>query len=227
VFFRSNGKKLLHSAAHAVSETYIYNFPYFVVPWAYGLGAPTIIFDTANKIFRSNYLIYSAICDVFVPRQTRAFNDRDAATLLRALMLAVAMGAVPLIVVAGVLIVAHERFFALLLGPAAVMPPEIVPVLLILLSVSLIKMVAYSVLIHCGFFAQAARLGPLYVVAMTAASLAAIALKLDIVGFMAFNAAGYTVGTMCAFIAMIRGPIRVAGQGSGVEPEAGKLRQPA
>jgi hypothetical protein len=45
---------------------------------------------------------------------------------------------------------------------------------------------------------------------MTAASLVAIGLKLDIVGFMALNAAGYTIGTMLAFIAMIRGPIRVA-----------------
>jgi hypothetical protein len=114
--------------------------------------------------------------------------------------------------VAGILIFWHREFFALLLGPAAVMPPEIVPVLVILLTVSLAKMVAYSVLIHCGFFTQAARLGPVFVVAMTGASLVAIGLKLDIVGFVALNAAGYTIGTMLAFISMIRGPIRIAGQ---------------
>ncbi len=218
VFFRGNRRQLLSSAAHMLSETYIYNFPYFLVPWAYGLGAPTIIFDTANKIFRSNYLIYSAICDLFVPRQTRAFNDRDAPTLVRATLLALAMGAVPLLFVAGILIFWHRQFFALLLGPAAVMPPEIVPVLVILLTVSLAKMVAYSVLIHCGFFAQAARLGPVFVVAMTGASLVAIGLKLDIVGFVALNAAGYTIGTMLAFISMIRGPIRIAGQKPGPMP---------
>ena len=210
VFFRGNGRQLLNSAAHMLSETYIYNFPYFLVPWVYGLGAPTIIFDTANKVFRSNYLIYSAICDLFVPRQTRAFSDRDAPTLVRATLMPMVLGAVPLIALGGLLVVFHERFFALLLGPAAVMPPEIVPILVILLTVGLAKMVAYSVLIHCGFFAQAARLGPVFVVAMTGASLVAIWLKLDIVGFMALNAAGYTIGTMLAFIAMIRGPIRVA-----------------
>jgi O-antigen/teichoic acid export membrane protein len=210
VFFRGNGRQLLNSAAHMLSETYIYNFPYFLVPWVYGLGAPTIVFDTANKIFRSNYLIYSAICDLFVPRQTRAFSDHDAPTLVHATLLAMALGAVPLIALGSLLVFFHERFFALLLGPAAVMPPEIVPILLILLTTGLAKMVAYSVLIHCGFFAQAARLGPIFVVAMTAASLVAIGLKLDIVGFMALNAAGYTIGTMLAFIGMIRGPIRVA-----------------
>jgi hypothetical protein len=212
VFFRGNGRQLMNSAAHMLSETYIYNFTYFLVPWVYGLGAPTIIFDTANKIFRSNYLIYSAICDLFVPRQTRAFNDHDAPTLVRATLLAMALGAVPLIALVALLIFFHERFFAILLGPAAVMPPEIVPVLVILLTVGLAKMVAYSVLIHCGFFSLAARLGPIFVVAMTAASLIAVGLKLDIVGFMSLNAAGYTIGTMLAFIAMIRGPIRSASQ---------------
>jgi len=212
VFFRGNGRQLLSSAAHAISETYIYNFSYFLVPWFYGLGAPMIVFDTANKIFRSNYLIYSAICDLFVPRQTRAFSDHDAPTLVRAILLAIAMGAVPLLFVVGILVFFHKAFFALLLGPAAVMPPEIVPVLVILLTVSLAKMVAYSVLIHCGFFSQAARLGPIFVVAMTGASVLALVLKLDIVGFMSLNAAGYTIGTMLAFIAMIRGPIHGASQ---------------
>jgi O-antigen/teichoic acid export membrane protein len=198
------------------------------VPWAYGLGAPTIIFDTANKIFRSNYLIYSAICDLFVPRQTRAFSERDAPTLVRATLLAMGMGAVPLVTVAAILVFAHQRFFAILLGPAAVMPPEIVPVLLILLSVSLVKMVSYSVLVHCGFFAQNARLGPVFVVAMTGASMLAIWLKLDIVGFMALNAAGYTIGTTAAFVTMIRGPIRVASQGRDANAAAHRgVRFPA
>jgi hypothetical protein len=215
VFFRSNGRQLVNSAAHAISETYIYNFAYFVVPWAYGLGAPTIIFDTANKIFRSNYMIYSAICDLFVPRQTQAFSERDAPTLVRAILLAMALGAVPLVAVSAILVCFHARFFALLLGPAAVMPPEVVPIIVILLTVSLAKMVAYSVLIHCGFFARAARLGPIFVVAMTAASLIAVVLRLDIVGFLALNAAGYTIGTMFAFLAMIRGPVAQAGAAAG------------
>ena len=213
VFFRCNKSQTLGSAVHAISETYIYNFPYFLVPWIYGLGAPTIVFDTANKVFRGNYLIYSAICDVFVPRHTRAFNDRDAPTLVRAILLAIAMGAAPLLFVAGLLVFWHQPLFALLLGPAAVMPPEIVPILVVLLTVSLIKMVAYSVLIHCGFFAAAARLGPVFVIAMTGASLIAIALQLDIVGFMAWNAAGYATGTILAFVSMIRGPIRIASRG--------------
>jgi len=215
-FFRANGRQLFSSTVHAISETYIYNFPYFLVPWAYGLGAPTIIFDTAYKIFRGNQMIYGATTDLFVPRQTRAFNDRDAPTLIRATLLALAVSAVPLICIVSVLAVVHDRFFTFLLGSAAVMPPEIVPVLVIMLSVNLVKLVAYSLLVHCGFFAQVARLGPLFIVAMTGTSFLAIWLKLDIVGFMALNAAGYTIGTIFAFITMMRGPIRVAGQHDAV-----------
>ncbi len=215
-FFRKNARQLLSSTVHAVSETYIYNFPYFLVPWAYGLGAPTIIFDTAYKIFRGNQMIYGATTDLFVPRQTRAFSDRDAPTLVRATLLALAVSAVPLICIVSVLALVHNRFFALLLGPAAHMPAEILPVLVIMLSVNLVKLVAYSVLVHCGFFAQVARLGPLFIVAMTGTSFLAIWLKLDIVGFMALNAAGYTIGTIFAFITMMRGPIRVASQHEAV-----------
>jgi len=208
VFFRSNRRQLFSSAAHAISELYIYNFPYFLVPWAYGLGAPTIIFDTAYKIFRGTHMIYAAICDLLVPRQTRAFNDHDKPTLIRATLLTAAIGAIPLVLIVAVLSFVHERFFALLLGPVASMPTTILPVLVIMLSANLAKMVSYSLLVHCGFFAQAARLGPVFMIAMTGGCLIAIWLKLDIVGFMAMNAAGYTIGTTLAMVATIRGPIR-------------------
>lgn len=211
-FLRSNRRHILNSTIQAVSDTYIYNFPYYLVPWAYGLGAPTIIFDTAYKIFRGNQMIYGATTDLFVPRQTRAFNDRDAPTLIRATLLALGVSAIPLVGVLGVLFFVQDDFFRWLLGPAAVMPREILPVLAIMLSVNMVKLVAYSVLIHCGFFAEAARLGPIFIVAMTGAACLAIWLKLDIVGFMALNAAGYTVGTIFAFLALIRGPIRVASE---------------
>ncbi len=47
----------------------------------FGLGAPTIILDTVFKIFRGATLIYAAGLDPLIPRQTRAFAERDAATL--------------------------------------------------------------------------------------------------------------------------------------------------
>ena len=211
-FVRDNARQLVSSTVLAFSDTYIYNFPYFVVPWAFGFGAPTIVFDTAYKIFRGNQMIYGATTDLFVPRQTRAFNDRDAPTLVRATLLALGVSAIPLATVLAGLTIFHDRFFAVLLGSAASMPAEVVPVLAIMLSVNLVKLVAYSVLVHCGFFFEVARLGPVFVVVMTATGALALWLKLDVVGFMALNAAGYTIGTIFAFIAMIRGPIRVAAQ---------------
>ena len=83
-FWRANRAELLRSGNYAVGELTIYNFPYLVVPMAFGLGAPTIILDTVFKMFRGATLIYAAGLDPLVPRQTRAFAEHDAASLKKA-----------------------------------------------------------------------------------------------------------------------------------------------
>ena len=89
-FLRSNRRQLLSSGIYALSETYIYNFPYFLAPWAYGLGAPTIILDTTFKVYRVANQFYSAACDSLVPRQTSALAERDGPAMVRATWLAAA-----------------------------------------------------------------------------------------------------------------------------------------
>ena len=44
-FFREHIKSIRRSGAFALSDIFIYTFPYYVVPWAFGLGAPTIILE--------------------------------------------------------------------------------------------------------------------------------------------------------------------------------------
>ena len=161
---------LLRSSIFSISEIYIYNFPYFFVPAFYGLGAPTIILDTTFKVFRGGSIAYSAACDVALPKQTQAFNDRDLVRLMRSTWIALGLCAIPTVSISIILCVAGERLFALLLGPAAVMP-NVAPVLILLLFANMMQMVALSLLVHTGFFKEISQASPFIAVAMTLGTL--------------------------------------------------------
>jgi len=210
VFLRGNRRQLASSAVYALSETYIYNFPYFLVPWAYGLGPPTIILDTTFKVYRVANQFYSAACDSLLPRQTSALANRDGPTMVRATWLAAALCSIPAAAVCGVLIFAADKIFAVLLGPAATMPPATTPILIMLLLGNMAQMVSHSVLVHTGFFKEVARVSFGLVAALTAVAALAIYAHFDIVQFLNAYAAVYTCGAIATVGLMIRGPIRLA-----------------
>lgn len=121
-FWRGNGREILRSGTYSGAELVVYNFPYLVVPMAFGLGAPTIILDTVFKVFRGATLIYAAGLDPLVPRQTRAFAEHDVATLKKATLTATVLIAMPTIALCALLLTAGDKLFALLLGHAATVP---------------------------------------------------------------------------------------------------------
>ena len=152
VFWHANKKLLLRSGNYAVGELVVYNFPYFVVPLVFGLGAPTIILDTVFKVFRGATLIYAAGLDPLVPKQTRAFAEHDAPTLKKATLTATVLCAVPTVLLCLALLFAGDRLFALLLGHAATVPGPAVFILIVLLLANMAQNVASSLLLHTGFF---------------------------------------------------------------------------
>ena len=222
VFLRSNRKQLFSSGVYALSETYIYNFPYFLAPWAFGLGAPTIILDTAFKVCRSANQFYSAACDSLVPRQTSALAERDGPAMVRATWLAAALCSIPAAAVCGVLIFAAGKIFAVLLGPAAVMPPATTPIIIMLLVGNLAQMVSHSVLVHTGFFKEVARVSFALVAVLTAIAAFAIWNHFGIVQFLNAYAAAYTCGALATVALMIRGPIRLAHEAAGAPAVASR-----
>lgn len=210
-FWSENGRTLLRSSIFSISEIYIYNFPYFFVPAFYGLGAPTIILDTAFKVFRGGSVAYSAACDVALPKQTQAFNNRDFVSLMRSTWIALGLCAIPTITVSIILWAAGERLFALLLGPAAVMP-NVAPVLILLLFANMFQMVALSLLVHTGFFKEIAQAAPFVVVAMTLGTLFAFFSKASILEYMWIYAIIYSCGALVFVAIAWRGPIRLVRQ---------------
>lgn len=210
-FLRDNRREVLRTGTYAANEFYLYNFPYLVVPAMFGLGAPTIILDTAFKIFRGATVVYSAGCDLAVPRQTRAFAEQDRRSMILATLMAVALCALPAAVMCALLIFASERIFAILLGPAATMPPQVAWLLIVLLIANLAQTVSNFLLVHTGFFREIARLATFVTIAMTLAAGAALLTGMSFIGFLQVYTAIY-VASAAAYVALaVTGPVRCAG----------------
>jgi hypothetical protein len=209
-FFRSNTRSIARSGTFALSDIFIYTFPYYVVPWAFGLGAPIIILEATFRIFRGASVIYTAACDLAIPGQTRALAAHDAGKLIRTTLIAAGLCCLPAAFACGLLIFGAKQLFAFLLGSAATVPPSVTPILVVMLLANLVQMVAQSLLLHAGFFREISRIGAGVALAMIAATAFAVALKFDVVEFLAVYAAVYTAGAMYLALAAYRGPIRAA-----------------
>jgi O-antigen/teichoic acid export membrane protein len=211
-FFRTNKSEAMRMGAFSAADMYISNFAYFVVPFAFGLGAPTIILDTTFKIYRGAAILYAAGTDVAVPRQTRALAEKDQRTLLKATLMAAALCSLPALALCGLLILASEPLFAILLGPAATMPAAATPILITLLLANVAQTVSNSVLLHTGHFRQLATIAAGLAVALTIMTGIAVFLRLDLTGFLWGYALTFAISVVFSVVALIRGPIRAAAE---------------
>jgi O-antigen/teichoic acid export membrane protein len=209
-FFRDNRDAALRTGIHASGEVYIHGILYLAVPIAFGLGSPTIVVDTALKIFLGTLNLCTAACDLLVPRQTVAYAKRDRHTLIRATLVAVALCAAPALAVAGILMIDAERLFALLLGDAAIVPASVTPILLVLLAAGVIKTAPAFLLAYTGYFKEVAWLSVINVVLMTAAMIAGFVLRVDMVGLLAIYAGVFVVASALYAGTAWRGPIGAA-----------------
>jgi hypothetical protein len=209
-FFQTHKRSIARSGTFALSDIFIYTFPYYVVPWAFGLGAPTIILEATFRIFRGASVIYTAACDLAIPGQTRALAARDASKLIRTTLIAAGLCCLPAAFACGLLIFASKQLFAFLLGSAATVPPTVTPVLVVMLIANLVQMVAQSLLLHAGFFREIARIGAGVAVAMVIATAIAVAGNLTVVAFLGVYAAVYTAGALYLAVAAYRGPVLAA-----------------
>src|SRR6202047_4657388 len=209
-FFQSNRRSIARSGTFALSDIFIYTFPYYVVPLAFGLGAPIIILEATFRIFRGASVIYTAACDLAIPGQTRALAARDASKLIRTTLIAAGLWCLPAAFACGLLIFASKQLFAFLLGTAATVPPAVTPILVVMLLANLVQMVAQSLLLHAGFFREISRICAGVAVAMVLATAIAVVANLTIVAFLGVYAAVYTAGALYLAVAAYRGPILAA-----------------
>jgi hypothetical protein len=210
VFWRVNRGQLLRSGNFMIGELAVYNFPYLVVPLAFGLGAPTIILDTVFKVLRGTTLIYDVGLDPLIPKQTHAFAEHDVPMLRKSTLASFILCAIPTVILGAVLLFAGNRLFALLLGHAATVPSAAILVLVVLMVANMAQKVATSLLQHTGFFRQIARVATFLVVAMAAMTTVVYAAGLDFTGFLGGYTVVFIAGAALYISDMVRGPFRVA-----------------
>jgi O-antigen/teichoic acid export membrane protein len=214
-FMGENRSSLLNSGGYAAGEMFVYNYPAILTPAVMGLGAPTIIVDTMFKVFRGATVAFSAVGDLLAPHQTRAFQRGDRRGVVRATAAALLLGGVPALGLCGLLAFWGEPLYRLLLGPAAVMPPQATPLLVGLVLCNLVQTVANYALAHTGFFPAMARASGAISALMGAVAVAAVVLRLDVVGFMTLYAGAYAVSAATYAWLAARGPL-------GAEPRGGR-----
>jgi O-antigen/teichoic acid export membrane protein len=209
-FFAANWAAIWKSSAGALSELFVVTFPYYLVPAVFGLGAAPIILDTAFKIFRGVCTIFAAVCDLAVPGQTRAYAAGDGRRLAATTLLAAGLCAIPALAAGGLLILGGNEIYRFLLHTAATVPPEVTPVIVVLLLAGVLQIVAEALLQHTGYFKSLAWNGGLVVAMMLVATVVTFVGKLSLIGFLTAYAVAYALGALCLTAAAIIGPIRTA-----------------
>jgi O-antigen/teichoic acid export membrane protein len=209
-FFTANRHTIWKSSTGALSELFVVTFPYYVVPAAFGLGAAPIILDTAFKIFRGACVIFAAVCDLAVPGQTRAYAAGDGRRLAEITLLAVGLCAIPALAICGLLLTGGDEIYRFLLHTAATVPPEVTPIIVVLLLAGILQIVAEALLQHTGYFKGLAVNGALVVAMMVVVTVITFVAKLSLIGFLTAYAAAYAVGALGLTAAAIIGPVRTA-----------------
>jgi len=209
-FFAANWHVIWKSSAGALSELLVVTFPYYVVPAAFGLGAAPIILDTTFKIFRGACVIFAAVCDLAVPGQTRAYAAGDRRRLAATTLLAASLCAIPALAACGLLLAGGDGIYRFLLHTAATVPPEVTPIIVVLLLAGVLQIVAEALLQHTGYFKSLAVNGALVVAMMVVATIVTFVAKLSLIGFLTAYAAAYAIGALGLGAAAIIGPMRIA-----------------
>lgn len=208
LFLREHWRSAMRSGTHAASEVYIHNALYIAVPVFFGLGAPTIIIDTAMKIFFGTLNLCSTACDLLVPRQTAAYSQRDSQTLVRATLAAFALCLLPVLAVSALLLFAAKDLFAFLLGSSATMPAEMTPIIVVLLATAAAKSAPNFLLQHTGYFRELARLALVNVAMMTGAIGIGVYAGAGIVQLLSIYAGVFVAVAVLYIVVAIRGPLR-------------------
>jgi O-antigen/teichoic acid export membrane protein len=225
-FFRMNKDSILRSGTSALSGVFVVTFPYYFVPFMYGLGSAPIILEVTMRIFRGGSVIYAAATDLAIPGQTRALAQRDARRMVRTTLFAAALCCIPALSACAVLIFAGAPFFKFLLKDAATVPTALVPILVVLMLTNVVQMVSESLLQHTGYFRSLGRVGAVVALLMSIATIFAYVAKLDIVGFLSVYAAVFSMSALLLAIAAVMGPFRAAALHNDQTPPSNATAQP-
>lgn len=192
-FFSENRDGVVKSGRFTALEFGIYNFPYLLIPLMFHGPAELVGFDLFNKVARFGGAAYSVPAEAFTPQQTRAHYAGDVATVERYQRLMWAVGAVPMTIGGGLLLLVGGPVFDKLLAGVHAVSGEVRIAMAAMLAALLLQTSAGGFLISVGRYDEVGRVAVTTAVLMGASVAATTLLGLSFGTFMLLYVAAYAV----------------------------------
>ncbi|GIL38073.1 hypothetical protein [Roseiterribacter gracilis] len=194
--WRSHRADLARAGSYALAELAIYNAPYAVASWLFGVGPATIVADLLAKTLRGATVLSASLCEAAVPAQTRAWHARDRAALIRTTQRVVATVALPTMCLSLLLILAGNELYAKLVADAVAMPAMLGALAGLLVIANGVQTISNHLLIHTAAFLAVSRAAVALVVCFAAGAALAFLFQVEVVRFWQGYAAIYAAGAL-------------------------------
>lgn len=194
-FWGSYAAMLRFSVVFSLIEFAIYNFPYVLIPLAYGKGAPLVAFDLFYKLFRAGVTGNQIASTTVLPRQTRAFHVGDATGVMRWTRGAIALSVAAVSPLAIGLLLFGPQVLNLLLSGASVIGWTGIAAVVIATYANSFQNAAGSLLVHIGLIRQGVAISYAVLAIMAALALAAALGLFDVERFILAYATAYALGS--------------------------------
>lgn len=216
---RDNWRDVGHSGSLTLVEFVIYNFPYLVLPALFHDRIAVIAFDVFYKVVRFGAVSYGVPAETLLPGQTRAFYAGDVRSVKRHFYLNLALGAVPLLAAAVLVLLFGDRIFAVLLSKGGIVDENVRIAMVIMLAAMLFQNSAGTFLTGTGNYRQLSRLALVTATLMAAAVAATWWLGLSFAAFLFLYVGIYCLHALLFCAYLLRFLVKKRPE-SGVQAEA-------
>lgn len=190
-FWRANRRGVLKSGKFAGLEFFVYNFPYIAIPVMFHGPADLVSFDLFNKVARFGGAAYSVPGEAFCPSQTRAYYAADAEGVSHYQRLTWLVGAVPLVVGAGLIAAVGGPVFNDLLAGTHSVSPLVRIAMIAMLAALLLQSSSGGFLVAVGKYDALAQVATITTTLMLAAMALTVVFGVPFPVFMLLYVAVY------------------------------------
>lgn len=183
-FWRANRRGVLKSGRFAGLEFFVYNFPYIAIPVMFHGPGDLVSFDLFNKVARFGGAAYSVPGEAFCPPQTRAFYAGDAEGVSHYQRLTWLVGAVPLVIGAGLLAAVGGPVFAKLLAGTHPVSPLVRVAMIAMLAALLLQSSSGGFLVAVGKYDALAQVATITATLMLVVMMLTVILAIPFPVFM-------------------------------------------
>lgn len=196
-FVTAFGGMILHSAVFVLSEAFIYNYPYALLPVIYGAGVEIVLFDVFYKFLRAAITANQVASMGLLPQISRWHFAGDRPRLMHTLAAVFGLSLAAMVAMNLILHFGRDHIFAALLRENAdLITPTIVAAIAIITIANALQNTAGSYIVNIGKVRLAKSLGLFMVFSFSAATVAAYLTDVGFDGFILIYSLVYLFGAL-------------------------------